>query len=134
MTKDKIMTIIKGIGIVLILSIIAYVCVRYLIIKPKNDLIEYKQQIIKDVHDSIIKPYKDSIIILKHDRSVLDKKLDSLSKVKNTIKVNETVIKEVYREKLKYIDRYNTDDINQYFYNRYGTGTATQTGADSSNW
>jgi hypothetical protein len=132
MINDKVISILKGIGIILILSIIVYIAIQFLFIKPKNDLIEYKEQIIEQVQDSIIKPYKDSIIILNKDRSILNKKLDSLSKVENIIRVNETVIKEVYREKLNYIDRYTNDDINQYFYNRYGT-SAAKTGVDSTN-
>jgi hypothetical protein len=131
MINDKVISILKGIGIVLILSIIVYIAIQFLFIKPKNGLIDYKQQIIEQVQDSIIKPYKDSIVILTKDKIVLTKKLDSLSKVETTIRINETVIKEVYREKLKYIDRYTNDDINQYFYNRYGTGTA-ETGVDST--
>lgn len=114
---------INTIGIIILITIVAYVFIQRVFIQPKDDLIKYKQEIIEQVRDSIIIPYTDSIKILKKERVSLNNDIDSLKSIDNGYVQKETVIKNVYHERIKYIEKYNTDDITQYFINRYGTDT-----------
>lgn len=114
---------IKTIGIIILITIVAYVFIQRVFIKPKDDLIKYKQEIIEQVRDSIIIPYKDSIKILKTERIILQRDIDSLKALDKEYPQKETVIRNYYHERIKYVEKYSTDDITQYFLNRYGSDT-----------
>ena len=114
---------IKTIGVIILITIVAYVFIQRVFIQPKNDLIEYKKEIIEQVRDSIIIPYKDSIKILQSENAILLNDVDSLKKLDNGYPVKETIIRNIYNERIKYIEKYSTDDITQYFLNRYGSDT-----------
>lgn len=116
---------IRIIGVILLITLVVYGFILRFVNSDKS-LINYKKDLIEQVKDSLILPYKDSIKILRSENAILLNSIDSLKKLDNGYPVKETIIKNVYHERIKYIEKYSTDDITQYFLNRYGTDSTKQ--------
>ena len=69
--------------------------------------------------NSDIEMYKDSINVLRSERILYDQKILDLEYSMHKLSNEESKVITVYREKIKYIDRYNSSDVVDYFNNRY---------------